>query len=87
MSLTLYTGTDMEVTPRPAEARFAIPRHPWPRQRMQWPSAAAAIGRTADAATAILRAWTPGSQGRDGFTKTYLEKLTPMLDELLKLIP
>ena len=50
-------------------------------------SAAAAIGRTADAATAILARVDRWAEYAETFAKTYLEKLKPMLDVLLKIIP
>jgi hypothetical protein len=50
-------------------------------------TAATAIGRAADAATSILLRVDRQAANLEVFVATYLEKLTPMLDELLKRLP
>ena len=87
MSLTLYTEPDMEPDTTACGGPIRDTEASLAQAADAVAGAAAAIGRTADAATAILTRVDAWAAKAETFTKTYLEKLTPMLDVLLKLIP
>ena len=87
MSLTLYTETDMNSDNTACEGPVRDTEAALAQAADAVATAAAAIGRTADAATSILLRVDRQAANLEVFVGTYLKKLTPMLDELLKLIP
>jgi hypothetical protein len=87
MSLTLYTEDAMETSQTDLKGTFRDTETSLAQAADAMASAAAAIGRTADAATSILLRVDRQAANAEAFVATYLKKLTPILDELLKLLP
>ena len=87
MSLTLYTENTMSDTKTNLEGAIRDTQASFAQAADAVASAAESIGKTADAATAILTRVDRWAAGAETFAKSYVEKLTPMLDVLLKMIP